>query len=123
MYDKIERLTTLSVARGVGFASLAVFCFMIGFAGDIVNFLRSGGIGALFIAIGLLIKARNSDARFFRKTEVWIMMSEDMRHPAERAAQMVTDARRLVLLRWSLRAASAAGFFLGAAVFFMLFAN
>jgi hypothetical protein len=120
MYDQIERLTTLSVARGVGFACLAVLCFMVGFAGDTVNLLRSGGFGALLIAVSLFIKARNTDPRHYRRTEVWIMLAEDMRPPADVAARMVTDARRLVLLRWSLRAALVAGFFLGAAVVFMV---
>ncbi len=123
MYDQIERLTTLSVARGVGFACLALLCFMVGFAGDTVNLLRSGGLGALLIAISLFIKARNTDPKFYRRTEVWIMLAEDMRPPPDVAALMVTKARRVVLLRWSLGAASAAGFFLGAAVFFMLIAR
>jgi hypothetical protein len=123
MYDHIERLTTVSVARGVGFACLAVFCFTVGFAGDTINLLRFGGFGALLIAVSLFIKAKNANPKFYRRTEVWIMLAEDMRPPPDVAARMVTDARRVVLLRWSLRAASAAGFFLGGAVIFMLIAR
>ncbi len=120
MYDMIERLTTLSVARGVGFAALAVLCVMVGFAGDTVNMLRSGGIGAFLIAAALFLKERNTTPARYRRTEVWVMLDEHMRPPPEVAARMVTDARRAVLLRWALRAAWTAAFFLGAAVLFML---
>jgi hypothetical protein len=123
MYDMIERLTTLSVARGVGFASLAVFCVMVGFAGDTVNMLRSGGFGAFMIAAALFMKERNTLPAHYRRTEVWIMLDEHLRPPPDVAARMVTDARRTVLLRWALRAAWTAAFFLGAAVLFMLMAR
>jgi hypothetical protein len=120
MYEKIERITSISVARGVGFATLTVFCFMVGFTGDTVNMLRSGGFGAFLIALTLLIKALNASPHNYRRTEVWIMLDEASRPPADVAARMVTEARRSVLLRWSYRAAWTAAFFLGAAVLFML---
>jgi hypothetical protein len=123
MSEIIERYTTLSVARGVGFAALAVVCFMVSFVGDTANVLRSGGLGALLIATGLFIKARNADPRYYRRTEVWIMLDEHLRPPPELAARLVTDLRRLVLLRWALRSAAVAGLLLGAALIFMLFAG
>jgi hypothetical protein len=120
MYDRIEALTSLSVARGVGFAALAVFCFMVGFAGNTVNMLRVGGFGALLITIVLYAKANNTSLERYRRTEVWIMLDEDQRPPDHIAAGMVCRARRLVLLRWSERIAWAAAFMLGAAVLLML---
>jgi hypothetical protein len=41
----------------------------------------------------------------FRSTEVWVMLDKAQRPAPEVAARMVTDARRVVLLRWAYRAA------------------
>jgi hypothetical protein len=120
MYERIEALTTLSVARGVGFAALAVFCIMVGFASDTVNMLRAGGLGALMITVVLYAKANNTSPERYRSTEVWIMLDKDQRPPDELAAGMVCRARRTVLLRWSERSAWAATFLLGAAAVMML---
>jgi hypothetical protein len=116
MYDYIERLTTLSVARGVGFAALAIICFSIGFIGEPVNFLRASGMGALLVAAGLFLKALNSSTDRFRSTEVWVMLDKAQRPAPEVAARMVTDARRVVLLRWSYRAAQVAAAFIAASI-------
>ncbi|MGL5116127.1 MAG: hypothetical protein ACRC7C_12460 [Beijerinckiaceae bacterium] len=120
MYETIERLASISVARGVGFGALAVFCFMISFAGDTANMLRAGGMGALCIAMVLWTKAANASARNFKQSEVWIMLDRDKRPPEALAAGMVTEARKLVLTRWSHRAAVAAAAQLGGAVIWAL---
>jgi hypothetical protein len=120
MYDIIERYTTLSIARGVGFGALTVFCFVVGFSGDTVNVLRATGLGAFFISITLLIKAVNASTENYKRTEVWIMLPECDRPPLEIAPRLVADIRRKLMFRWALRAAWVTVFFLGAAVLFML---
>jgi hypothetical protein len=120
MYDRIEALTTLSVARGVGFAALAILCFAIGFAGQPVNMLRAGGFGALLIAVVLYAKANNTSPERYRRTEVWVMLEKDERPPDEVAARYISRARRLILLRWSERSAWAATGLIGWAVLLML---
>jgi hypothetical protein len=119
--ETIYRLTALSIARGVGFAALGILCVMVGFAGDTVNVLRSGGFGALLVAITLLIKAENASPERYRRTEVWIMLKDSERPPQEMAGLLITRARRDVLLAWSHRAAWTSAAMLGASVVFMGF--
>ena len=123
MYDTVKRYTTLSIARGVGFGSLAVFCFVVGFSGDTVNLLRAAGFGSFLISITLLIKAVNSSQKNYRRTEVWTMLPEHDRPPTEIASRLVTTIRRKVLFQWSLGAAWATAIFLGTATIFMLRSN
>lgn len=108
MYDRIERLAQISVARGVGFAALTVFCFMISFAGDTINMLRAGGTGALLITVALWMKAANANPQYFKRTEVWIMLDKPARPPDAIAAGMVTAARRAALMVWAYRVSVAA---------------
>jgi hypothetical protein len=120
MYETIERLTLISIARGVGFAALAVLCLMVGFASDFVNVLRAGGIGSLLIAIVLLIKAQNTSPENYRRTEVWIMLDPHERPPEDIAPRMVAEARRTILLRWSELSAWISAVFLAGAVLVLL---
>lgn len=120
MYDTIERLASISVARGVGFGALTVFCFMISFVGDTTNMLRAGGFGALCIAVILWMKAANAHPRNFKSSEVWIMLDKHQRPPEALAAGMVTEARRLVMIRWGHRAAVVSAAQLGGAVIWAL---
>ncbi|MGL4241884.1 MAG: hypothetical protein ACRCTI_12290 [Beijerinckiaceae bacterium] len=120
MFETIYRLTSLSVARGVGFAALGILCVMVGFAGDAVNVLRSGGFGALLVAVTLLIKADKATPESYRRTEVWIMLKETERPPREVAGTLIANVRREILLAWALRSAWASALMLGAAAFFIL---
>ncbi len=120
MYETIERLTLISIARGVGFAALGVLCLMVGFAADFVNVLRSGGIGSLLITIVLYLKAQNAFALNHKRTEVWIMLDPAERPPEDVAPRMVAEARRTILLRWSERSAWIAAAMLGLAALILM---
>jgi hypothetical protein len=120
MYETIERLTLISVARGVGFAALGVLCLMVGFAEDFVNVLRSGGIGSLLITVVLYFKAQNASVMNYKRTEVWIMLKPDERPPEDVARRMVAECRRDILLRWSERSAWIAASLLAAAALVLL---
>jgi hypothetical protein len=52
MLQKIERLAYISVARGCGFAALAIVTFMVGLSGDMVSSLEAGGSLALLVCPG-----------------------------------------------------------------------
>jgi hypothetical protein len=120
MYETIERLTLISIARGVGFAALAVLCLMVGFASDFVNVLRAGGIGSLLIAVVLLIKAQNTSPETYKRTEVWIMLDPHERPPEDIAPRMVAEARRTILLRWTELSAWISAVFLAGAVLLLI---
>jgi hypothetical protein len=105
MYETIERLTLISISRGVGFAALGVLCLMVGFAADFINVLRAGGIGTLLITVVLYFKAQNTSVENYKRTEVWIMLDPHERPPEDVAPRMVAQARRTILLRWTERSA------------------
>jgi hypothetical protein len=119
LYEKIEHLTAISVARGVGFGALTIICFMVGFASSPVNVLRAGGFGSLLICMVLYIKGLNCSPQDYRRTEVWIMLDKHEREPADVAAVMISNARRTALLRWAQGAAWAAASMLSVAVLLM----
>ncbi len=70
MPDIIRRLADLSIARGCGFASLAVACVMISLAGNPPRVFEAGGFGALLVSLALIVKAHNARADNFKRTEV-----------------------------------------------------
>jgi hypothetical protein len=120
MYEKIEHLTAISIARGVGFGALTVICFMVGFASSPVNVLRAGGFGSLLICMVLYFKGLNCNPRNYRHTEVWIMLDKHEREPSEVAGVMISNARRTALFRWAHGAAWAAASMLSVTVLLML---
>ena len=119
MQDLIRRLADLSIARGCGFAALAVACVMISLAGNIGSVFEAGGIGCLLTAMALILKAHYASPATFKRTEVWIMLDKRERPADDIAAVWITDARRFALLKWANRMAWAAAVLLGAAVLVM----
>jgi hypothetical protein len=109
MEEQIRRYAELSVARGCGFAALAVATVMVGSASDLTLFFRSGGFGALLVCFILLLKASRVDRIPFKSTEVWIMLPVEHRPPPEIAAGLIAKARRRSLLRFAYGAAIIAG--------------
>ncbi|MFM9973969.1 MAG: hypothetical protein ACKVON_05260 [Beijerinckiaceae bacterium] len=120
MYEKIEHLAAISVARGVGFGALAVICFMVGFASSPVNVLRAGGLGSLLICIVLCFKCMNCSPRGYRRTEVWIMLDPQDQQQSESTALMISKARMTIMLRWTLWSAWSAAIMLSLAVVLLL---
>ena len=116
MLDRLDQLAILSVARGVGFASLAVLCVMIAFAGHPAALLKAGGIGALLVTAVLMLKAHGASKLAYRRTEVWLMLEAHERPPDAYAQRLIASARRKALLRFALAAASVGASFLGASV-------
>jgi hypothetical protein len=105
MHDLIRRLADLSIARGCGFAALAVLCVMASLAGNSASVFRAGGTGTLLTAIALILKARYASVETFKRTEVWIMLDKNERPPEPVAALWITEARRVALLTWANRMA------------------
>jgi hypothetical protein len=121
MPDLIKRLADLSIARGCGFAALAVACVMISLAGNLGSVFEAGGIGCLLTATALILKAHYASPATFKQTEVWIMLDKRERPADDIAAVWITEARRLALLTWANRMTWAAVVLLGAALLVFLF--
>ena len=77
--EALRRAAETSVTRGCGFAGLAITCVLVAFANQPVALLKAAGLLTSLMAIVLLIQARATLTRDFRKTEVWLMLE-----PAER---------------------------------------
>jgi hypothetical protein len=106
--ERLNQLATISVARGVGFAGLAIVCTMVGFSGSIPALLKAGGLGAALVAAVLILKAGSAPRLSHRKTEVWLMLEAHERPPDPLAQELITSARQMALLRFALAAASVA---------------
>lgn len=103
--QRLQQAAEISVARGCGFAALAIFTFMVGFAGNIRVSLAVGGCMALLAAFVLMIKALKAEHTSYKRTEVWIMLDPEDRPLPEVAQKLIGTTLREVYLRFSLRAA------------------
>lgn len=115
--DEIRRIAFVTVMRACGFASLAIFCLMVGLSFEPRVALQTGGALTLVMVGVLLLKAREAMTKNYRRTEMWLYLPEDLR-PPEAAAQRVTSSvlreTYLTFALWSSQAA--AGMWLGALI-------
>jgi hypothetical protein len=121
--ERLEKLAALSVARGVGFAGLAIVCMMIGFAGHLPAFLKAGGIGFLLVTAVLILKAQVAPATAYKRTELWLMLEEHERPPGELAQRLIATARQNALYRFAYIAAFTSAVFLGSSAVTLVLAR
>ncbi len=88
MLERIESIAAHSVARGCGFAMIAIGTTMVGLSYDPVQSLQIGGILSLLTTLVLLGKALNASRKHYRDTEVWLLLQPNER-PAATIAQSV----------------------------------
>jgi hypothetical protein len=98
---RLYHMANLAVARACGFASLAIFCFMIGTAGYPVISLKTGAVGMMLCAAVLLIKAELSERKPYKRTELWLLLEPSERPDTRFAQQLIGDAMREVYLRFT----------------------
>ena len=120
MLQRIERLAHISVARGCGFAALAILTLMLGLSGNMVAALQTGGILALVVCGMLLLKAWLAGLRSYKSTEVWLMLNPQDRPHSEIAQAVIGTALRDTCLRFALHAARVAAGLLLTAVLYAL---
>jgi hypothetical protein len=111
--ERLNELATISVARGVGFASLAIVCTMVGFSGSIAAMLKAGGLGAALVTAVLIMKASTAPGLPHRRTEIWLMLEAHERPPDGLAQRMISSARQVALLRFALASALVSATLLG----------
>jgi len=103
--QSIENMAHLSVARGCGFAGLAIFTLMIGLSWDLPLAFKAGGLATLLACAVLLIKAHNAPKRPYKHTELWIILPPDRRPRAEIAQQVIGSVLRDVCMHFASHAA------------------
>lgn len=99
--ERIESLATVSVARGCGFAMIAIGTTMVGLVYDPVQCLQIGGILSLLTTLVLILKAFNADRKPYRDTEVWLMLAPEERPPTTIAQGLVSRALKSSYLHFA----------------------
>ena len=114
--QQVERAAEASVARGCGFAALAIACTLIGFAHDPLALLRASALMVTGLAVVLYLRAVRARGRPYKRTEAWLMLAPADRPPAEIAQRTVGIALEDVYHRFA-RVAGAVALFLWGALF------
>jgi len=111
MLAAIEVLAEISVARGCGFAALAILTLMVGLSWDVLA-SKVGGLLVLFGCMVLIVKAQRALRRPVRNTELWMMLGQGHRPSATFAQRVIGGILQTCYLRFALHAASlSAGLF------------
>ena len=93
-----------TVLRACGFGSLAIFCVMIGLSFEPRAAFQAGGFLTTLMALILVFKAREALTKPYRKTEMWLYLSEDVRPPeaqAQWASSTVLRETYLTFAKWT----------------------
>ena len=75
----VRQTAMFCVGRAVLFGCLGIGCVMLSFAFDSILFFRSGAILCLTMSVILVWFAETAHKRLPKKTETWILLSEEDR--------------------------------------------
>lgn len=106
---RVQEAAWLSVARGCGFAALAIATFMFAMSGNIAVALKAGGILSLLTSLVLLVRAWQAPHRPYKRTEVWIILEPDDRPQGAQAQALIGEALKRTYLQFASHAAIIAG--------------
>jgi hypothetical protein len=93
-----------TVLRACGFGSLAIFCVMIGLSFHPRLAFQAGGILTLLMVAILVLKAFEAQTKDYRRTEMWLYLSEEQRPPkayAQWASSTVLRETYFLFARWT----------------------
>ena len=102
--EHIRQVAYEIVLRACGFASLGIFCVMIGMSFDPHLAFQAGGTLTLMMSAVLILKAFEARKKNYRHTEMWLYLSEEHRPPqasAQRISSMVLREVYLTFARWT----------------------
>jgi hypothetical protein len=78
----MRRIAYETVLRACGFASLAIFCVMIGMSFMPKLAFQAGGFLTTVMAAILVLKAFEARTKDYRHTEMWLYLEKDQKPPA-----------------------------------------
>lgn len=102
--EEMRRIAFETVARGCGFGSLGIFCFMVGLSFEPVVAFQSGGALTLLMVLVLIFKAHEARTKDHRRTEMWLYLAEKDRPPkayAQWASATVLRETYLQFAQWT----------------------
>ncbi|MBR0957150.1 hypothetical protein [Bradyrhizobium japonicum] len=92
--EEVRRLAYEIVLRACGFASLAIFCVMIGLSFLPRAAFQAGGFLSMTMTLVLAFKAREARTKDHRRTEMWLYLPKERRPPQAHAQQTISAVMR-----------------------------
>lgn len=102
--EDMRRIAFETVLRACGFASLAIFCIMIGLSFLPRSAFQAGGFLSMVMTLVLVLKAHEAQTKDHRRTEMWLYLPEERRPPAAHAQRTIAALMRetyLLFARWT----------------------
>ncbi len=102
--DEMRRIAYETVLRACGFASLAIFCVMIGLSFLPRSAFQAGGFLTLAMTLVLVLKAHEARTKDHRRTEMWLYLPKESRPPQASAQKLISTLMRetyLLFARWT----------------------
>ena len=100
--EDMRRVAYETVLRACGFASLAIFCIMIGMSFMPKLAFQAGGFLTMLMAAVLVLKSFEARTKDYRKTEIWLYLEKDQRPPAAYAQWASATVLRETYLTFAL---------------------
>ena len=100
--EDMRRIAYETVLRACGFASLAIFCVMIGMSFMPKLAFQAGGFLTTAMAAVLVLKSFEARTKDYRRTEMWLYLEKDQRPPATYAQWASATVLRETYLTFAL---------------------
>jgi hypothetical protein len=102
--EHMRRIAFETVMRACSFASLAIFCVMVGMSFKPRLAFQAGGFLTTLMSLVLIIKAYEARTKPYRRTEMWLYLPKELRPPeayAQWASSTVLRETYLIFARWT----------------------
>jgi hypothetical protein len=102
--EHMRRVAYETVLRACGFASLAIFCVMVGMSFNPRLAFQAGGFLTTLMAFVLILKSREALTKDYRKTEMWLYIDKEFRPPeayAQWASATILRDTYLTFAMWT----------------------
>jgi hypothetical protein len=102
--EAMRRVAYETVLRACSFASLAIFCVMVGMSFDPRIAFQAGGFLTTLMALILVLKAYEARTKDYRRTEMWLYLDKGERPPAayaQWASSTVLRETYLTFAHWT----------------------
>ena len=102
--EEMRRIAYETVLRACGFASLAIFCIMIGLSFLPGTAFQTGGFLSIVMTLVLMLKAYEARTKDHRRTEMWLYLPKESRPPQASAQKVISTVMRetyLLFARWT----------------------
>ena len=102
--EEMRRIAYETVLRACAFASLAIFCVMIGMSFLPRSAFQAGGFLSMLMTLVLVLKAHEALTKDHRRTEMWLYLPKESRPPQASAQRTVSTLMRetyFLFARWT----------------------